>query len=918
MNAPVRHERLPVVWRSRAFDGPAQVRYFDPFRPVPTVAEIVASIGDLPRGFMQCGEVRINGDLVPRAFWHLVRPRYRPGHETLVWLGIPLKGGGGSGGSGGQSKNPFAMIATIAVLLVAAAVSGGALGGLLGASFAAGTIGASVAGAAIGIGGALAISALVPPPTLSAPQVETSTASSSPSTTSPSASSLSGNLLSPGASMPRAVGTMRIFPPFLCNPLIEVVGDIEVGEAVFGLCGPHSLSDIRVGDTATDSIAEVQTQVIEGKPGDYIQTLVKRQSFTLSANAELSGHVLDQTTQYLLSDQANAAANLPQPQALISRKAPDEIWINLQWPEGLFKADDTTATVNQAVRVRIRRRGSVNFINLPEVHFSQNKPGSFQKVIRIKWEAIPAFKNPPPVDQGPVYAFKRVPGQDGATVSPATAGWTADPYFSNGSGNDVLSASTIRTSNVANTELFSDKVVFYLDPELFPQDYYECEATRATSYNAASFVPATYAYTAKVYDFFSYYVASGAARIALDHAQYHDRVIVSRVSSIWNENPIQADGFATISVKVHSRALDQLSVLASGLVPDWNGTAWAGLIASSNPAPHFREVLAGNLGNSPVPDSIINNKEIVEWRQSCIEKGYTCNAVLEGRNYLDVLSMIAGTGYASVRHNERWGLFEDKDTSAHAPGQVFTPRNMANFNWTRAFGSRASGIRAGFVNVDDNFTPDEIIVYDDPNRQNADNLDQITYDGLVYREDVEQRAAYDMAQTRLRMTFYQGDTDLESIACQRGDLVAVQHDILTKKAGFSRIKAVTRFDGEITGLTLDGSIPVNSTPGLFSLVHLFTEDHIFELGLRTGLAIRLPDGNGVVVKEITGDSNGDLTDIDFVVPIGDAGNLIEPDCLVTAGPLGLAYRRLKVFGVMPKNDKQATVTFVDEAPGLWN
>ncbi|MCF2522352.1 hypothetical protein [Bradyrhizobium sp. G127] len=919
MATPQKHDRLPVVWRGRAFDGAFQTRYFDPRRPVPTIAEIVASIGDLPRGFVACGEVRINGEIVPRAFWHLARPRYRPGFETVVWLGIPLRGGSSSG-PGGQTKNPLATIASIAVLLVAAAVTGGAaagLGGIFG-GLTAGSIGASVAGAAIGIGGALAIAALIPPPTLSGNTGAGAASAVSSSSTNPGAAALSGNLLSPGASMPRVVGTMRVFPPFLCNPLIEVVGDTEIGEAVYGLCGPHALADIRVGDTSIDTIAEVQSQTIEGKTGDYIQSMVTRQSFTLSPNAELSGHTLDETAQNKLADQANPSADIPQPQAVVSRKAPDELWINLQWPEGLFKADATTAKINQAVRVRIRLRGATDFINLPEVHFSQNQPGTFQKVIRLKWGAYPAFPNPAPADQGPVYVFKAVPGQDGVSVSPATAGWTAHGWFSNGIGNDVLSAATIRTSNVANTELHSDKAIFYLDPEVFPKGYYECDIVRSTGYDSSSFVPATYRYSGQVYDFFGYSISGGAAVLPMDHAQYHDRVLITRVSSIWNQNPVQTADFATISVKVHSRSLDQLSVLASGLVPDWNGSEWSGLAATSNPAPHFRDVMAGSLGNAPVPVSMINNDEIVRWRASCDANGYTCNAVIQGKNYIDVLNMIAGTGYATLRTNERWGVFEDMDTSAFAPRQIFTPRNMANFNWTRAFANRPTGIRAGYVDAGDNYNTDaSIIVYDDLSRQDADDLDQVSYDGLVLTDDVVKRARYDLAQSRLRMTFYQGDADLEAIACQRGDLIGVQHDILMRNAGFSRIKSIMRTGGEVRGLVLDGSIPVNATPGIFTIAHLFAEDHIFLLGQRTGIAIRLPDGAGVLVKEVTGASNGDLTEIEFVAPVGETGDILAPDCLVTAGPLGFAYKRLKVFGIEPKNALQATVTMVDEAPALW-
>ncbi|HEX5232247.1 MAG TPA: hypothetical protein VFW56_08415, partial [Bradyrhizobium sp.] len=122
--------QIQVVWRQRPFVGDLRCRSFDVASGAPTIAAIVAGIpaGELPRGFDECGEVRINGDVIDRRYWHCVRPRYRPGFDTVVSLHVPLQGGGGSGGSSG-GKNTLALVASIAVLLVAAAVSGGTLFG---------------------------------------------------------------------------------------------------------------------------------------------------------------------------------------------------------------------------------------------------------------------------------------------------------------------------------------------------------------------------------------------------------------------------------------------------------------------------------------------------------------------------------------------------------------------------------------------------------------------------------------------------------------------------------------------------------------------------------------------------------------------------------------------------------------------
>lgn len=167
-NPKASFNRFGLVNRQR-FNAVA-CRVFEVGRTVPTIAEVVASIPpeELPRSFNErgddgeyLGQVRINGDVISRALWHLVRPRpSRPGFETVVEILVPLQGSGGAGG--GAHKNPIALVASIAVLLVGAAISGGALAGVLGPVFAAGTIGATVAGAATGLGGSTNFNALAP------------------------------------------------------------------------------------------------------------------------------------------------------------------------------------------------------------------------------------------------------------------------------------------------------------------------------------------------------------------------------------------------------------------------------------------------------------------------------------------------------------------------------------------------------------------------------------------------------------------------------------------------------------------------------------------------------------------------------------------------------------------------------------
>lgn len=910
---------LVAVVRERPFDGRVHVEPFTGECRL-SISDMLASMRGVPDNFAEICEARINGALIPKENWSRIYPKHHALLDVVVTFTMPLRSSGG-GGSGGSHKNVLGTVATIAVLLVAAAVSGGALGigaglaGILGTTVA---VGNAVAGAAIGIGGALAIAALIPPP-------KSTTNKPDSSTSVPAA--LTGNALSPGDSVPRVIGTMRVFPPLACPPLIEVVGDLEYAETVLVLAGPHSLSTVRVAGVDAANIAELDLEFQEGLPNSPRQSLVPRYGQTIQPNVELIGHITDPVTQYQLLSANNPDAYSPQWFDLITRDSPDEFWINLAWPSGLSNNTAPTLAANQAVRTRFRLRGTSSWTNCPEIHFSYNAQGPNQKVIRLKWGTIPAAQNVVPTAKGPIYAFKNVPGQDGVTILPATAGYVADPYFSAGVGNDVLSSATqaAGTSNVLNTELYQDKIIFYLNPATFPQGTYEVQVMRSAPYKNSLFTAAGYSLSSTpltaslgVFDLFKYQTgASGNAFIVTDASVYQSQVVISRASSVWNSNPIQSDAFATISVRVHSRSLDQVSVLASGYVRDWDGTAWENITTTSNPAPHFYDILTGTLGATPLPTVMVNSAELVAWRAACIANGYTCNAVIEGKTYQDGLNLIASSGYARLRHNETWGVFLDFDRSAETPIQVFTPRNTSGFQWTKAFAKLPSGIRAGFIDSSLDYVQNEVIVYADPDNPDGSNLEQITYDGLVAQADVQSRAVFDLLQAELRLTFYNLTADWESLVCTRGDLVAIQHDTLNSNAGFARITGVTIVAGFVTGLTLEGTVPVETVDAWSNASSAWSSYSSAWSAGRTGIAIRLLNGNGILTQEITGTSD-EVTVVTFATPFADPGrDHLDVDCLCAVGPLGSEYKRMIVYGIAPDQNMGAKITFVDEAPELF-
>jgi hypothetical protein len=226
-----------------------------------TCAEIVARVPNLDtRLFLADGTFCVNGEVVPRDMWHRVRPKAN--RDLCVTLHMPIRGGGGGGGGG---KDVIRVVAAIALVVVATAITGGAAAGLFGAgTFAAGSIGAQILAGAITVGGALLLGAFVKPPSAAVEdtkgaQEETGTAA------------LQGNVLRRGESVPRVVGTHRVFPPLLAQPLVDLDDDYnEIIEGVYGLAGPHRIREIKFGDVLADEIdlEQLRYEFFELSPDD--------------------------------------------------------------------------------------------------------------------------------------------------------------------------------------------------------------------------------------------------------------------------------------------------------------------------------------------------------------------------------------------------------------------------------------------------------------------------------------------------------------------------------------------------------------------------------------------------------------------------------------------------------------------------
>lgn len=846
----------------------------------------------LPEDFNDRGVICLNGHPVPRALWGAVRPK-APAVTEITFHENSIVGGGDDG------KNVFSIIASIALTLATGFIAGGGLLGKfgLGAAFGAGKIGALALAAGVSLAGSLLLSALVPPPTVSRDQPNKNLG----------AASADGNVLSVNGPIPRVVGTRKVYPPLAAEPLTYFSGPDEIVEACFVLSGPHKIDDIRVGVAEIDSTVDTEYEVREGWPGDPPVTLVRRHSRTEAMQAELRGHIVsDEDGKTLDTQTGGILTTLPQLQVTSTRDAPDEHQLQITCPQGLHYNASEDTKLRIPLRIRIRSPGG-EWRNMPELHFQAAAVRQLRSTIRFVWVeeelGTPSASN----NEGWVEARVWSPQQ---TIAPTNLGWAADPYFVGPSGDDYMSSGNLGSTRVRHVEMDRYTTTLFLDQASFPRGRYEIEVQRGATFGLDGYAPTPYTYNGVVWDFWGYQGSPG--EIAMSRDGLGDSIYLLRSVSIWNETPLPTRDLAAIVIRARNRSVDRLSCLAGGYVRDWDGSGWNSWTTTNNPAPHLRDIYVGRENLDPVPLTMLDEDGLVDWRQACIDLNYTCNAIMEDQSVDDAARVVASCGYARPYMADIWGVVRDYDRSAESPMQIFTPRNMSGFQWTKGFARAPEGFRVNFPDASRDYDVNQISVFRPGSSDDNGRMEQINYDGLVHEQDAIRHAEYDQMQALVRGTFYSWDCAAESILCRRGDLVGVSHDMLSSWAGSARITEVELSgSGYVLSVRLDSAIPVASNYFMDDSPNLTLEENLSTLGLRSGIAIR--GDSGTVIHPI---SSSDGAWVYFDPPVPSGG--VYEDSLVAVGPIGREYLRLIVFAVSPQKNYEATIIAVDEAPELWN
>jgi hypothetical protein len=858
---------VPVTSRLDWFAPPQQIA----IAHGSTLAQILDACG-VPEDLQPYFDVAINGEIIAPQFRRLVRPKTGTRSQPVVVTVHPPSLHGGKKSTG---KNVLTIVATIALIAGTAFIGAGGLVAL-GASatlFGAGTVGASLAAAGLGIAGQIAIQALAPPPL----------AGNRQQNFKPDVlAGITANPVQPFEYLAKAYGRVKASPPLVARPFSLLENGVVTAYAIFGLAGNTLIEDVCINGVKISEFPEVEYETRDGSASVTDLTLVTQCGFEQPGEA-LSEYDLEERGGDLekLVNQSEPTKSLPQYHYFQTTGAADEAHIRLAFPAGLFSSSgNRTAT---AFRIEFKRRGSSTWIKGPEIFVSpaSEDQKAFRQRIRLVWEAMTGSSIASNSSTKTFYAY-------GYTGS-ASYNWAADGYFR-------LSGTNKPAKNV---QIDDDGISIFLSGSQWPKDVYDIRLKRSLMFQFGEFNQSAYAYDGNDAraNFFDYALDGSVKYARIRQNKWTGPVQVEAVTTIKKVHPIaDKSDLALIAVKAKRVQIDSVSATFTSRARISDGVNWETTFSpTDNPAALYREVLLGSLNARPLSAGMVDDEALAKAYDDFEANGYKCNGILQGYSVEQVLQAIAACGRAVPRQEEKWSMLLERDTSAQACMQVLSPRVYRNLTIERSFDPLPHAIRAQFLNAENDYRADERLVYRTGfNASNATLFQAINYDLLTDAAAVESRAAFDMKQLLYRKNRYVCEVDWINLVSPRGSLIGLKIDELATASGSALISEVLRSGGNITGLVLDAAVTSPASDA--------------------GAIIQFAD-NTTVTRQIAPITDSKV--ITLSTPMADPGDdLIEPGKAVVVGEFSRVVKRCKVFLIERLSDMQARLTLLDEAPEI--
>ena len=374
--------------------------------------------------------------------------------------------------------------------------------------------------------------------------------------------------------------------------------------------------------------------------------------------------------------------------------------------------------------------------------------------------------------------------------------------------------------------------------------------------------------------------------------------------TITHGDPAPVPGVALIAMRIKaseqlSGVINSFNLVCSSIARDFDATlgAWVWR-PTGNPAALFRHVLQHPTRERPATDSQLDLGKLAYWSNLCNVGARHFNGVLEAKGSLyDALIQIArvGRGMPTLR-DLKFSVVIDEPKGA--PVRLFTPSNSWDYDGEMTHLSTPHAYRIGYVDRALEWRSEEVVVYDDGyGPGNAVRIDKVEWPGIYDRGQAFREGRYHLAQQRLRREIHHLTVDFEHLCCERGDLVALQHDVIAVGLASGRVAAVTESGDRVIDVTLD--VPV-------------TMAHDQTYGLR---ARRVVSGAQRADLYRLRTQAGTSPRLAFAEPptIGDAP---EPGDLCAIGVWQRETLRLLIRDIEPRQDLSAKLTLIAEAPGV--
>lgn len=880
------------------------------------------------------------GDVeVPAASWGRVRPK--AGRHVLV-TAVP---------TGGDGKSPLRIVLTIAVI-VAAAYAGPFAAGVMGigtaatATAAASTgfiIASGVVSAGVTLAGTLLINALIPPPR---PRLSDNGGdSASPTITG------ARNELRPFGVVPVVLGEHRLAPLYGAVPYTEMVGDDQYLRLLFVLgYGPLEISDLKIGETPLGEYEGVEVEIREGRPGDaalvlYPGVVLEDADSVLLAQA--AGWIV--RTSEASADELSADVTFPQGLVEFAGNGDRRLRsVSLEveyspagagaWTRVNGASPDFSRGLDFLFRTPENVQGGAG-THTGDVQWGLAFPGTkpaYLPATGFSWEA-----------SGYVYAdssaYLALPYEFGLDCSDAgeisvndrvVASWYGSHGTAGGASPDFAAhAGTInlrrgwhkiRVRVEARTTAGAVALGWKRPGDAsFSVIPAASLSTRAGAGGAGAlayrwFDTSRYLHTLlvqadraeQIRRSIAWAVAPGQYDVRIRRMtpdstgdRIFDKVYWTALRTIRNEDPVKIAGLAKVALRIKATdqlngVVDQLNCLVRSIIPDWDAATGTWLErGTSNPASCYRAVLQGPANARPIADDRLDLTELQSWHEAAAAGGFEFNAVLDFAGTVwERLADAAAAGRAAFGMRDgKYSIVRDRPQSV--PVQHFTPRNSVGFRGRKAFPDLPHALRVRFLNRDAGYQQDERTVYDDGySEANATKFESLELFGVTHTDQVWKHGRYAIAVARLRPELYELSTDVEHLACTRGDLVLVTHDVPLWGLSFGRVVGlVVDTDNNLVGLRLDELVTMAA-------------------GEAYVIRARLEDGTSWLRPVVT--VAGEFREVTLQGPVSPNDPRPKVGDLWMFGRQGLETRELLVKSIDIDKDLGARLTLIDSAPAV--